>query len=51
MPLSRYGTAVVDRKTTVVDGCCVAQKRRKVIKPNEGFRQQLVLYEGFMRAR
>ncbi len=28
-----------------------AQKRRSIVKPNEGFRQQLIVYEGILRAQ
>lgn len=27
------------------------KKRRGIVKPNEGFRQQLIVYEGILRAK
>lgn len=54
--------SVVELDAVVTLGCLLTaaispspsrlcQKRRRIIKPNDGFRQQLTLYEGMLRAK
>eukprot|EP00730_Choanoeca_flexa_P017445 TRINITY_DN8409_c0_g1_i2.p1 TRINITY_DN8409_c0_g1~~TRINITY_DN8409_c0_g1_i2.p1 ORF type:complete len:953 (+),score=184.87 TRINITY_DN8409_c0_g1_i2:66-2861(+) len=55
MGVSRSASTVIayamkQYKWSLEEAHAFVKKRRKIIKPNEGFRQQLVLYEGFLRA-